>query len=262
MSITHTKVSAVGDGGDSNLVRPSDWNAEHTFVDVVIKSPACNFSNLVVKNNVTNPTYQVDINADGGKLSNSTGNPIVFTTIDITVDITASGANGLDTGAEAGSTWYHIWAISNGSITAGLLSLSATAPTMPSGYTYKAYVGAVYNNASSNFLTFYQINNRIRCSSGSVGSLTSTTAAAIDLSTLIPSTAIFLHAIVKLSGSNNAIYLHPITFTAAVGNTFSYSTIYAAEWGNSVSCLIETSQQIYYAVGAGTLILYTVGWEY
>ena len=29
MSLTHTKVSAKSDGGDSSLVLPSDWNAEH-----------------------------------------------------------------------------------------------------------------------------------------------------------------------------------------------------------------------------------------
>lgn len=30
ISIKHTKVSAKGDGGDATLIRPSDWNAEHT----------------------------------------------------------------------------------------------------------------------------------------------------------------------------------------------------------------------------------------
>jgi len=31
MGITHSKVSAVSDGADTGLVRPSDWNAEHAF---------------------------------------------------------------------------------------------------------------------------------------------------------------------------------------------------------------------------------------
>lgn len=30
MSITHEKVSAVSDGGDTSMVQPSDWNAAHT----------------------------------------------------------------------------------------------------------------------------------------------------------------------------------------------------------------------------------------
>lgn len=32
MPITHAKVSALPDGGDTSLVRPSDWNADHVFV--------------------------------------------------------------------------------------------------------------------------------------------------------------------------------------------------------------------------------------
>jgi hypothetical protein len=32
MSITHAFVSVVGDGGDPAQVRPSNWNAAHTFL--------------------------------------------------------------------------------------------------------------------------------------------------------------------------------------------------------------------------------------
>lgn len=34
MGITHSKVSAKSDGGDTSLVRPSDWNAGHTIADI------------------------------------------------------------------------------------------------------------------------------------------------------------------------------------------------------------------------------------
>ena len=30
MSVTHSKVSGIADGGDTSLVQPSDWNAAHT----------------------------------------------------------------------------------------------------------------------------------------------------------------------------------------------------------------------------------------
>jgi hypothetical protein len=30
MAITHTFVSTKSDGGDSSLVKPSDWNGDHT----------------------------------------------------------------------------------------------------------------------------------------------------------------------------------------------------------------------------------------
>ena len=32
VTVTHTKVSAIPDGADTTVVRPSDWNASHTLV--------------------------------------------------------------------------------------------------------------------------------------------------------------------------------------------------------------------------------------
>jgi hypothetical protein len=32
VTVTHTKVSAIPDGTDTTVVRPSDWNASHTLV--------------------------------------------------------------------------------------------------------------------------------------------------------------------------------------------------------------------------------------
>ena len=32
ITVKHTKVSAIPDAGDANLVQPSDWNADHTLV--------------------------------------------------------------------------------------------------------------------------------------------------------------------------------------------------------------------------------------
>ena len=34
MIITHTKVSTIADGGDTSLIRPSDWNAQHTIGNI------------------------------------------------------------------------------------------------------------------------------------------------------------------------------------------------------------------------------------
>ena len=86
--------------------------------------------------------------------------PYALTSVNVTADITASGANGLDTGSEASSTWYSVWVIYNpgSGTTASLLSANMTTPTMPSGYTHARRVGFVYNDASSNFDNF-TVNN-------------------------------------------------------------------------------------------------------
>jgi hypothetical protein len=101
--------------------------------------------------NATNPNYQIDILTGVCRSDDDTTDFATSSTI--TVDITASGANGLDTGSEAAWTWYHIYVIYNPTTEtyAGLLSISSSSPTMPSGYTKKRRVGCVINNGSSNF---------------------------------------------------------------------------------------------------------------
>src|SRR5690606_23032620 len=80
----------------------------------------------------------------------------------LTVDITASGANGLDTGSEASNTWYYVYVIGDSTgvnTPKGLLSVtnesSSGAITLPSGYDLKRQLPiAIRNNASSNILNF------------------------------------------------------------------------------------------------------------
>ena len=112
--------------------------------------------------------------------------------VSVTIDIeSAVGINALDEGSEAADTWYYGYVIrkpSDGSV-AGLMSTSSTAPTLPTGYTEKALVTAVRNDASSDFIDFRQ--NGCRWSyvkgqefqSGSVGG----SWLAVDMSGFVPS---------------------------------------------------------------------------
>lgn len=127
------------------------------------------------------------------------GSSLKFFTVsaNVTADITASGANGLDTGAEAASTFYHLWAIGKSDATfAVLLSTSGSSPTMPSGYTFKRLIGGVPNDGSSNFIPFHHSRNgwvRYKVS-GAIGyggvqvlsGGTATSATAIDLTKAVP----------------------------------------------------------------------------
>lgn len=118
--------------------------------------------NLLAFNNTATPNSKIDVTLDEVTLEASSGMQFVVHGVGTyTVDITASGANGLDTGAEAANTWYYLWVIFNRSQVSLLLSVSSTAPTMPSGYTYKALIGAVRNDAGSNFVAFRQHDRRV-----------------------------------------------------------------------------------------------------
>lgn len=69
-----------------------------------------------------------------------------------------TGNGGLDTGSIAANTWYHVHAIARDSDGQGdaLISLSATAPTMPSGWTGRRRIGSIRTNGSSQITAFVQ----------------------------------------------------------------------------------------------------------
>jgi len=99
--------------------------------------------------------YQVTIYSGFCRSDDDTVN--IESESNITVDITASGVNGLDTGSEQVSQYYYVWIIYNPTTdtVAGLLSLSNTSPTLPSGYTKKRRIGTVKNNSLSDILKMW-----------------------------------------------------------------------------------------------------------
>lgn len=144
------------------------------------------FGGVNVEVNASNPTYQLDINSGG--VGADDGSDFIEVGSPITVDITVVGAaNGLDTGAEAPSTWYFVWLIKDpaAGTVAGLLSLSTSAPTMPGTYTKKRLIGAVYNKSDGNFQGFDQIGTNVQLDSEVVlVSAITTNWATVNLATL------------------------------------------------------------------------------
>jgi hypothetical protein len=114
------------------------------------------YSKLKVKNNVVTPDTQIDLSADMLSVGDGT-NYMNLAALSATINCATTGANALDIGTLAASTLYYFWAIAKADGTkAGLASLSATAPTMPSSYTFKRLVGAMSTDASVHFRRFVQ----------------------------------------------------------------------------------------------------------
>lgn len=69
-----------------------------------------------------------------------------------------TGNGGLDTGAIAATTWYHVYLIrrSDTGVVDVLFSTSASAPTMPTNYGQKRRIGSVLTNGSSQFVKWIQ----------------------------------------------------------------------------------------------------------
>lgn len=130
-------------------------------------------------------------------LANSAGRLKRFASLSETLNVANTGANGRDVvhnaGAEAASTWYHLWAIGKADGTLDSFAApdcypgSATSifSRLPAGYTFAGYLGAAYNDVSSNLLTFQQRGDLVACaartivSSGSAIVLTSASLAAV-----------------------------------------------------------------------------------
>lgn len=74
-----------------------------------------------------------------------------------TINCATVGANGLDAGALANTTWYHVYAISTAAgATAFLASTNVSTPTMPSGYTLKRRIGSFKTNGAAQILDMIQ----------------------------------------------------------------------------------------------------------
>lgn len=137
--------AAAGDTAVADYLGSGNWRVSQyqkaTGGAVIAGQPTpASFSNLSIKV-ATNTT--VTVAADFVAMYNASN--LAFTAaLSGTIDLGTNGAcNALDTGTIAINTWYAVYSISNGSTTCGLASASFTAPTMPSGYTYKARIGAV-----------------------------------------------------------------------------------------------------------------------
>ncbi|MBI5815882.1 MAG: hypothetical protein HZB29_09765 [Nitrospinae bacterium] len=218
------------------------------------------YSGLLIANNTTNPSYQMGISASEITLDDGTYYKN-YHSVAVTADITAAGANGRDTGSEAASTWYYIWIIGKADGTvASLLSTSSTAPAMPSGYTYKRRVGAIYNDASSNFWRTLQTDNTVRTTHAfntgvylSAGTATTYTL----LTPIAPPTSRLITVQFQTGGATSTGYF---TFSLdGATDTFIQSII---SYFGVIQIPLNTSGQHYYKRASGTdnLYLYVIGW--
>lgn len=211
------------------------------------------------------PQYKVDVDADSVVMYNGT-NTLEARDVNVTADVSASGANGLDSGSEASNTWYYLWVINNGTTTAGLLSTSSTAPTMPSGYTYKKLVSAVRNDASSNLLGFNHIGDQYQYiyPTKVVDDGGSTTTTSLNLSAVVPkSIAKGIYGKV-LTNATYAVMINPITFANSLAGD-NNTVLYNFRPGGSgvltvwfLNLLVE-EQTIYYQAESGTVDIWVSG---
>jgi len=242
------------------------------------------FKNLLITNTTSGTAAShVLVTADQVLLWNASNGAINVQGVSLDINANAAGANGLDTGSFAINTWYYVWVIYNGvtATTAGLLSASATAPTMPSGFTYKARVGAIRAGAGPAFVNMMQKGRRAQylvgtfggnalanlpsMISGTSGNVATPTWTTVSVANFVPTTA-------------GAIDLVLINHTASAGamtapnNNYGNitSTTNPPPMSNGTSAVPDDartgqflleSTNVFYASSAATGALFAKGWE-
>lgn len=186
--------------------------------------------------------------------------------------------NTLDTGSITASTWYAVHIAYNGTTALGILSLSATAPTLPTGYTFFTRVGWIRTDATANKypLPIIQYGNKVHyklvsggalsglplMASGTLGNIliSAPTWVPVSVSAFVPPSA---HSILVngFSPNNGACILAPNNLYGGWYNTTKPSPHYAnTSYGSINADMILESQNIYVACSVATYF-FCQGWE-
>lgn len=265
--------------------------ATTAFVNAAVLSATAevygSYRNLkVVASGLTNTSAV--LTADKVTLRDASANSIGISNVNVTINSAASGANGLDTGTSVANTWYSVWVIYNPNTTtvAGLLSASATAPTLPAGYTFYARFGWVRTDGSVNkyllqtlqygrraqyvVLASSNVPNMPLMSSGiqgTVGTTGATTWVAVPVAAFVPATAVGIKLVLGTSYNNST----NASVQAAPNNSYSgtlttnpaplQSVLANSTTLMSPDSFIIESANVYFASSAAGGALMCVGWE-
>lgn len=151
---------AAGGGGD--LLREDGDGSGLTGIASGL--PPGHLTGLTLANNAADPANDLDIAAGSARDAANSADLALASEITKRLDAAWSAgddAGGLDTGTVAADTWYavHLIGKADGTVDA-LFSTSATAPTMPAGYTLSRRIGWRLTDGAAEFLPCVQDGNR------------------------------------------------------------------------------------------------------
>jgi hypothetical protein len=222
-------------GGGANQIVQLDGSAKLPAYDAsqLINLPAGSIfgisrvTGLHGANNAGAPNTKMDWSALGVVAQNSsnairtTYNPTLPTT-----DIGAAGpvVNGRDqAGAFSASSWVHFYAIDGASQTLATLASAVappTGPTLPTGYTHWAYLGAVYVVASGNLLQVTARGSKFEYTAGliDVGDTTTINSEfACSIAAAVPPNALRVNYYIFGYHNNNGQHIHEMRMCLVSG---------------------------------------------
>jgi hypothetical protein len=129
-----------------------------------------------------------------------------------------TGNGGLDTGAIANSTWYHFYLImrTDTGVVDVLFSTSASAPTMPTNYTYKRRIGSGKTDGSAQWTAFIQDGDYFRW-----------LASVLDVNVTNPGTAAVTRTLTVPTGVNVFAIFNSFAGSSTAGVICQFSDLAA-----------------------------------
>lgn len=239
----------------------------------------CSATGLKITNNAGTPDTKIDVTADTATML-STTLPMYRTSVSVTVDTAITGANGMDVGTTPAAAWANVFLIDNGTAAAGLASLSATAPTLPAGYTFSCRLGAMRTTATK-FLRTLQLGvstsyvvtaatntpNMPRPISGSSGDPTVPTWTAVGLGTFVPPTATTVTVVLNGASNNTAAIAAPNNNYGVFNSTTNPPPLVVGNaagtttYSTAMGTFVLESTNIYYASSQANDALFVYGWR-
>lgn len=223
---------------------------------------------LGTANNVSTPNTKIDVAA--GECADAT-NAVMMSYAGGTLNCATTGANGLDTGTLANSTWYHLFVIGKTDGTTALLaSTSPSSPTMPSGYTLKRRIASFKTDGSAHILAYSQDGDDFLWlappTDVSAGLGTVSTLFALSVPPGVTVGAVFTATAV--SGNDSVLFQSPVQNTLSVVNQGAGSDLVVVSGvsgngaGGRFTIRTNTSQQIraVAAIDTTSLVILTHGW--
>lgn len=190
----------------------------------------------------------------------------------LTGNVTVGGANGLDTGSVAAFTWYAVFVIYGANGLALLFSLSATAPTLPTGFSMKARVGWIRTDGSSNVVAFKQFGNRVQyvntsgglpsMASGAAGTYTTGVYVAVPVAAFVPSTAASIS--VNAVSSNSVVGIAPNNSYGAYQATTNpppINVVVGSQQIGVIGELLLESTNLYWFSSTSAGTIFCLGWQ-
>ena len=248
---------------------------------VAIATPVNYLEGFTLSNNVTVPTYAINVSRGTARAS---GNPVFLnSTMACFVNTGAwtAGTNGqkLDIGARTANTWYNVFAIraTVGGAADVLVSLSYSAPKLPAGYELIRRIGSFKTDALNTIIPFQQFDRMFYWKTP-IRDVVLTNVTGVAMAnyaiSVPPGAPVVAHVSAFYSGSNGYIYLRNPDFPdLAVGPytafTYGFGSVSSNTPLDSSSIPMEVLTSIDSQVGVRTVtgetqtevVITTYGWQ-